>query len=200
MITWDIRQGCVTSPKIACGSPFVSFTNTTHGYRRSNVKVPCYRTTFLDSLVENFSLSLQRSKTISLIEITIKCFASLVEKYYGWTHVESAVKTAMTKILCFLILSSNISKLISSVQVHSYISSCSITINIFQIQRQHTICCRLIVVLCSWCISGSLLVWLFFCQVLWYLAIKSIISMGMHSLVTIDHALPTSQKKENRKK
>ena len=78
MITWDIRQGCVTSPKIACGSPFVSFTNTTHGYRRSNVKVPCYRTTFLDSLV-----SLQRSKSISLIEITIKCFASLVEKYYG---------------------------------------------------------------------------------------------------------------------
>ena len=79
------------------------------------------------------------AKSISLIEITVKCFASLVEKYYGWTHVESAVKTAMTKILCFLILSPNISKLISSVQVHSYISSCSITINIFQIQRQHTI-------------------------------------------------------------
>ena len=54
---------------------------------------------FLTLWLKTFSLSLQRSKTISLIEITIKCFASLVEKYYGWTHVESAVKIAMTKIL-----------------------------------------------------------------------------------------------------
>jgi len=75
--------GICASPKIAGRSPFVPFTNTAHGYRRSNVKVPCYRTTLLDSLVENFSLSLQRSKSISLIEITVKCFASLVEKYYG---------------------------------------------------------------------------------------------------------------------
>ena len=88
MITWDIRQGCVTSPKIACRSPFVSFTNTVPrmaiGDRMSRFHATerlCL-TLWLKAFLFLFNVR-RVAKSISLIEITVKCFASLVEKYYG---------------------------------------------------------------------------------------------------------------------